>query len=417
MATSAFKCNSCAIQFPNSDSQRFHMKTDWHRYNLKRRVAQLAPVDAVVFAEKLQQSKQFEEERDEFGFAVIKPKESRKLHINQRSGGDISRGRPLQVTVDADRGLSPASTVATEFTSFSLGDSVYSHPGSHTDADSDFEEISSHAGTDPSYVASEPEDDDHDEHYDTNSHHEEEPIQPTTSCIYCGIPHHDIETNLNHMFRSHGLYIPERTYLVNLKGLLEYLISIIVIENECLCCNFQGKNLESIRAHMTSKGHCRLPYETKEERAEFASFYDFSSIDSKPGKSKTQKKVGFSDVNDSEYTDVNIENESDEDDSNNNYTLAIIDPIDSELSLPNGNRLGHRQHNRIYRQTINLPREPSEGQLTVSSADKRFAAGPIVTKEEKAIRLDENKQKNVQIRREVKRVNFQPHFRDQMLGG
>lgn len=419
MSASFFKCNSCAIQFPNSDSQRFHMKSDWHRYNLKRRVAQLPPVEAQVFAEKLQQSQQYEEERDEFGFVVIKPKESKKLHIQQRARVDILRGRPIQVAGDAHRGVSPASTVASEFSSFSLGDSVYSHPVTHSDAGSDFEEIASQVGTDPSYVPSD-EDEDHDETFETDSHHEE-PIQPITSCIYCGVPHHDIETNLTHMFKSHGLYIPERSYLVNLEGLLEYLISIIVIDNECLCCNFQGRSLESIRAHMSSKGHCRLPYESKAEREEFAKFYDFSSIESNPEKSKSEKKVGFSGVNDEiDNIETETDSESENGDVNNNYTLVHIDPLDSNLSLPNGSRLGHRQHRRIYRQNLPLPRDPSEGQLTVSTADRRLAGGLALSqfqREDKSIKLFENKQKSAQIRREVKRINFQPHYRDPMLGG
>ncbi|CAM9016402.1 unnamed protein product [Wickerhamomyces anomalus] len=418
MSASYFKCNSCAIQFPNSDSQRFHMKSDWHRYNLKRRVAQLPPVDAHVFAEKLQQSKQHEEERDEFGFAVIKPKEPKKLHIQQRVRGDIHRGRPVQVAGDIERAISPASTVASEFSSFSLGDSVYSHPGTHSDIGSDFEEIASQVGTDPSYVPSGDEDEDNDETFDSESHHEE-PLQPITSCIYCGIPHHDVETNMSHMFKNHGLYIPERTYLVNLEGLLEYLISVIVIDNECLCCNFQGRSLESIRAHMSSKGHCRLPYESKLEREEFARFYDFSSIETNPEKSKSSKKVGFSGV-DEETDEIIVDESSDSDDANDNYTLVHIDPIDSNLSLPNGNRLGHRQFRKIYRQNLPLPREPSQGQLTVSSADRRFAGGltlPQQQKEDKAIKMFETKQKSTQIRREVKRINFQPHYRDPMLGG
>jgi len=407
------------------------MKTDWHRYNLKRRVAQLPPVDAQIFAEKLQQSKDFEEDVDEFGFKVIKPKESKKLHIQQRVKNDALRGRPIQVAVSEDamdRGISPASTVASGLSSFSLGESVYSHPGTHTDVDSDFEEVASQIGTDPSYVPSGDEldhDDDSevDETFEAGSHHEE-PLQPITSCIYCGVPHHSVETNLSHMFKNHGLYIPERSYLVNLEGLLEYLISIIVIDNECLCCNFQGKSLESIRAHMTSKGHCRLPYETKEEREEFASFYDFSSIESKSEKSKTDKKVGFSQV-DEEFETVDVE-DSDEDmedgDVSNNYTLVHIDPIDSNLALPNGNRLGHRRFRKIYRQNLPLPRDPSESQITVSAADRRLNGGLAlaqITKEEKSVRINEVKEKNVQIRRDLKkaRVNFQPHYRDPMLGG
>jgi pre-60S factor REI1 len=229
------------------------------------------------------------------------------------------------------------------------------------------------------------------------------------------------------MFKNHGLYIPERSYLTNLKGLLEHLISVIVLDNECLCCSFKGKNLESIRAHSTSKGHCRLPFETKEEREEFASFYDFSSINSEVKASKSKKRVGFAADNEEvtisqqDYSDDDSGFSSDSDNGiNDNYTIATIDPIDSQLTLPNGQRLGHRSLQRYYRQNINGPLTPSQGQLTVATADRRLAGGITLQehkKQEKAIHLTENKLKSRNVVRDVKRFNFQPHFRDPMLGG
>uniref|UniRef100_S4R473 Zinc finger protein 622 n=1 Tax=Petromyzon marinus TaxID=7757 RepID=S4R473_PETMA len=50
---SAFTCMSCRVAFACADLQRAHYKTDWHRYNLKRKVAQMAPVTAESFAERV----------------------------------------------------------------------------------------------------------------------------------------------------------------------------------------------------------------------------------------------------------------------------------------------------------------------------------------------------------------------------
>ena len=61
MNSSIFTCNSCGTEFKTSDLQRYHMKTEWHRYNLKRRVAHLPPITSDEFAEKLQMSKQEQE--------------------------------------------------------------------------------------------------------------------------------------------------------------------------------------------------------------------------------------------------------------------------------------------------------------------------------------------------------------------
>lgn len=42
-------CNTCAISFENRSDQRSHFNTDWHRYNIKRRV--MLDVKPVTFDE------------------------------------------------------------------------------------------------------------------------------------------------------------------------------------------------------------------------------------------------------------------------------------------------------------------------------------------------------------------------------
>lgn len=50
---SQFTCINCDARFANAEIQREHYKTDWHRYNLKRRVAQLPPVTAEEFQQRV----------------------------------------------------------------------------------------------------------------------------------------------------------------------------------------------------------------------------------------------------------------------------------------------------------------------------------------------------------------------------
>merc|ERR1712147_14216 len=40
----SFTCLACRVVFKDAENQRAHYKTDWHRYNLKRKVAELPPV-------------------------------------------------------------------------------------------------------------------------------------------------------------------------------------------------------------------------------------------------------------------------------------------------------------------------------------------------------------------------------------
>ncbi|XP_012498244.1 PREDICTED: zinc finger protein 622 [Propithecus coquereli] len=51
MAT--YTCITCRVAFRDAEMQRAHYKTDWHRYNLRRKVANMAPVTAEGFQERV----------------------------------------------------------------------------------------------------------------------------------------------------------------------------------------------------------------------------------------------------------------------------------------------------------------------------------------------------------------------------
>lgn len=39
-----YTCLACQVAFQSADGQRTHYRSDWHRYNLKRKVVNLPPV-------------------------------------------------------------------------------------------------------------------------------------------------------------------------------------------------------------------------------------------------------------------------------------------------------------------------------------------------------------------------------------
>lgn len=51
--SAVFTCTACAITFEDLDSLKKHYKSDWHRYNLRRKVAGLEPVDQQDFDRRL----------------------------------------------------------------------------------------------------------------------------------------------------------------------------------------------------------------------------------------------------------------------------------------------------------------------------------------------------------------------------
>ncbi|KAF9126594.1 hypothetical protein BG015_004675 [Linnemannia schmuckeri] len=56
--SSLFTCLACHVAFKTADIQREHYRSDWHRYNLKRKMVELPPVSADMFAQKVTAQKQ-----------------------------------------------------------------------------------------------------------------------------------------------------------------------------------------------------------------------------------------------------------------------------------------------------------------------------------------------------------------------
>ncbi|NXP34745.1 ZN622 protein, partial [Leiothrix lutea] len=62
MAT--YTCITCRVAFKDGDIQRAHYKSDWHRYNLKRKVADMPPVTAENFQERVLAQRAVAEEQN-----------------------------------------------------------------------------------------------------------------------------------------------------------------------------------------------------------------------------------------------------------------------------------------------------------------------------------------------------------------
>lgn len=400
------------------------MKTEWHRYNLKRRVADLPGILSEMFAEKVLASQKStaneHANEDELGFHINHRRKSGKSErqltkkdLKQLARGQI-RGRITgeDIPVLLLRSQSPAPSVVSlesEYSEFSLGDATdLSEVDSVVDTAS---EINYSDGSEWSHLHDSDEESSDTDMEEGLSDEEAALVFPNHYCFYCGKNNHEIEQNIKHMTNRHGLYIPERSFLVDLDGLLTFVNEVVTTDHECLVCGFEGKSLESIRQHLTSKGHCRIPYETKDEKEVVAEFYNFDTEDREPIKidsvKRKKKSVAFGPV--STDTENDVSEYVDED------TEDVSDAV-----LPNGSRIGHRAMVRQNRQNLPVAREWPESEKTVALVDRRFAPGLTdfqVTRQEKEMRKLEVKAKNLYERKtKPRRVNFQRHFRDELLG-
>jgi pre-60S factor REI1 len=95
-----------------------------------------------------------------------------------------------------------------------------------------------------------------------------------TQCLFCLSVSENIDTNLDHMSKSHGMRIPSPHQLtVDPSTLLSYLNLVISVYHECLTCGTQRRNAQAIKQHMLGKGHCS--FDISDVESEYREFWNF----------------------------------------------------------------------------------------------------------------------------------------------
>lgn len=173
-------------------------------------------------------------------------------------------------------------------------------------------------------------------------------------CLFCNNESENLEENTDHMLKSHGMFIPERSYLADLEGLIHYLYRKINENSECIYCHVIRNNPAGAKTHMKDKGHCMIAFESEAEQVEIGQFYDFRSTYSDDESVEMVDggvKVEGSDAEDEGWeTDASSVDE-DEDGGYAKNTPAAY-RTEYELHLPSGRTAGHRSLARYYRQNL-----------------------------------------------------------------
>lgn len=375
-----YTCNSCALSFSSSFDQREHMKSDWHRYNLKRRVSQLPPITEKTFNEKVQLMSQNNDqatgsEKRQVTKKEIRNREKKALFEKKKKLMELSNEN------NSDIDMLKGSKQNLEVTSSS---DHKNHTLTQNDETSIVEKLIEEKISNKVDI-------------------------PLETCLFCPKSTFlTFEDNLDHMFKNHGFYIPEQKYLIDKMGLVRYLSEKIGLGNICLVCSYQGKTLEAVRAHMLSKSHCRIPYETESEKLEISEFYDFSSTYNELDSSLNDKE--------DQWVDIDDEDVSSENDDELSQQSLYHDGI--ELHLPTGIKVGHRSLQRYYKQNLRPDTILTEGQGTVIASDTRHLSSLFntsVSLAQKKAWQTEVKDKKRHDKRSAKFINNQPHYRDQLL--
>ncbi|KAF7587830.1 hypothetical protein BBP40_006653 [Aspergillus hancockii] len=331
-----YTCNTCLVAFRGSDAQRDHMRRDWHLYNMKRRIASLPPVSQEVFNDKVLAAKatttaaaakaSFEKTCD----ACQKTFFSENSYQNHVKSSK-HRARETRMLRDS---ADDASSVMSS--TFSLGEPVNKR--------SEVSKVTE------SMKNATIEEDDEDEEMEDQGF-------SASRCLFCNEKSSDIQQNTEHMFKSHGMFIPERDYLVDLEGLIHYLYRKINENSECLYCHAVRNNAEGTRTHMRDKGHCMIAFESQAEQVEIGQYYDFRSTYSDDEDDEDESIVEDGGVKVDGEDDEGWETETsassmDEDEDYIDDTKGQVYATEYELHLPSGRTAGHRSLAKYYRQNL-----------------------------------------------------------------
>jgi len=395
MTMTQLTCLACRVIFDDAESQRNHYKTDWHRYNLKRKIAELPPVTYGEFNRIVQ----FHTEKRE-------EKLQEKILACQACSKSFSSDNAYANHLKSNKHKEQAKKPLTKGSKKSNGVSSKNKQGGS--------KVKPKAGYMPPLESYEVDDDDSDEWEDV----EEEEIEdleeldddeisealPPTSCLFCSHESKSLDDNFRHMTKSHSFFIPDFKYVMDLEGYLIYLGAKVGDGKVCLKCNNHSRQFRSTRAcqmHMTDKGHCMLDTEG-DAMLEYSDFYDFSS--------------SYPDNN----NDVDVDDEL-----IGGMNGMTVDDSTMELILPSGARAGHRALNRYYKQNISPEETLKKNRRLIAGIDNQVrslglstAVLKVATRKQIHARKFENiARSRHQLRMGVRANKFQKYFRDQNEGG
>lgn len=318
-----------------------HYKSDWHKYNLKRREAGLQLVEEKEFQMRLEAALAMRKEKEKKnGTDHIKNINSKKNKKKQMLN------KAKNETKNNDVGASSSSA----------------------DAEMASEEKASQEAPKPRIPAA-------------LAESQENPEIDPKQCLFDQHISNSLKENMHYMQQKFGFFLPDKEFLVDAEGLLGYCHEKIKLGHYCLYCNQVFPTWQGCQQHMIDKQHCKIRYE-KGFWDELDPFYDFSSEDNDfVAKIENNKIAEDEEKNDS--SDMDIEGDcdgwedvpdgkEDEEEIIQGYEREIkrfglnVNAL-GELVFPDGRVVGHRALRRYYKQKISASTTTS---LAVVAAQK-----------------------------------------------
>lgn len=210
-------CATCEVNFADEVEHKKHYKSDFHSFNLKRRMLQMAPIAEAAFEKSLRE-------------------------VLEKSKGTAKPQQGSQTCDVCWKNFKSAQTFQEHLKSKKHLENQ-KNPRKKPEA----KEVTRTAQDD------------------------------LAICFFCNDQAADLQANLTHMEMAHGFFLLEEDYLVDREGLLKEIVEQIFQDNACLYCQFVKKrdwgSWKAAQHHMLETGHCLL---NPDFLSNYAKFYDYS---------------------------------------------------------------------------------------------------------------------------------------------
>ncbi|KAK4532892.1 hypothetical protein CCYA_CCYA14G3749 [Cyanidiococcus yangmingshanensis] len=396
------------------EKRRAHYRSDWHRVNLKRRVAQLPPLTEAEFEERVgdyleddaradgalelsTDEERADKERQASGYTVKAPAafvvqghdepQIMEVRAHHRKRFQLRAEQPhrpeciwCQKVFSSERALEQHERSARhqdKLRELGIAELCKPPPSVDVSATSSTEDMDLDAWIGERLREAQP--------LDVNE------------CLFCveavsmkdDAQHHErheaLLANLRHMAREHSFFVPYIEHCCDLEGLLCYLGTKVGLG---FCCIYGGSqvslgsapdgatqhadrraetfnSLQACRNHMRDTGHCKLPdFDSEEVWNEYQEFYSFT-----PVRSLGELWDGASNGLDPSWSTEECEDPTISDeapweprvahsDRSESVSASDEDPVGLQVGV-HGRIAGHRSFWRYYRQRLVANRRAS----------------------------------------------------------
>lgn len=231
------------VTFPDRVSLQEHYRSDWHRYNLKRKVAGLPPLNHAQFeARKAAAQAAHAQGQGSAKQDHVKPSKKEKVarrRQRQESGSETSSLSSVQPPPPPPSGFVRRGAAAAEA----------SEEEWETEEELDEEEAAEAAQVQETDV---------------------------TTSLFDNHKSADLDAALAYMQKTYGFFIPDPEYIADLEGLVEYLHQKVRLGRCCLFCERTFRTVAGVQRHMVDKAHAKIRYEDQADMDELSDWYDFT---------------------------------------------------------------------------------------------------------------------------------------------